>query len=66
MGWKVNLWARFLDGDHAYRILQNLIQHHSLSIHSFHAVGIIGSIIGALVLLLLLRIFHMEPGRRRY
>ncbi len=25
MGWKVNLWARFLDGDHAYRILQNLI-----------------------------------------
>jgi alpha-L-fucosidase 2 len=26
MGWKVNLWARFLDGDHAYRILQNLVQ----------------------------------------
>ncbi len=26
MGWKVNLWARFLDGAHAYRILQNLIQ----------------------------------------
>ena len=26
MGWKVNLWARFLDGDHAYRILRNLIQ----------------------------------------
>lgn len=26
MGWKVNLWARFLDGDHAYRILGNLIQ----------------------------------------
>jgi alpha-L-fucosidase 2 len=25
MGWKVNLWARFLDGDHAYRILRNLI-----------------------------------------
>ena len=25
MGWKTNLWARFLDGDHAYRILQNLI-----------------------------------------
>jgi alpha-L-fucosidase 2 len=25
MGWKVNLWARFLDGDHAYKILQNLI-----------------------------------------
>lgn len=26
MGWKVNLWARFLDGNHAYRILRNLIQ----------------------------------------
>jgi alpha-L-fucosidase 2 len=25
MGWKINLWARFLDGDHAYRNLQNLI-----------------------------------------
>jgi alpha-L-fucosidase 2 len=26
MGWKLNLWARFLDGDHAYKILQNLVQ----------------------------------------
>jgi alpha-L-fucosidase 2 len=26
MGWKINLWARFLNGDHAYKILQNLIQ----------------------------------------
>ena len=26
MGWKINLWARFLDGDHAYKILQNLIK----------------------------------------
>jgi alpha-L-fucosidase 2 len=25
MGWKLNLWARFLDGGHAYKILQNLI-----------------------------------------
>ena len=25
MGWKVNLWARLMDGDHAYRILSNLI-----------------------------------------
>jgi alpha-L-fucosidase 2 len=22
MGWKINLWARFLDGDHAYEILK--------------------------------------------
>ena len=26
MGWKVNLWARFLDGAHSYVILQNLIR----------------------------------------
>jgi alpha-L-fucosidase 2 len=25
MGWKLNLWARFLDGDHAYKIMQNLL-----------------------------------------
>ncbi len=25
MGWKVNLWARFQDGNRAYRILSNLI-----------------------------------------
>ncbi|WPR77450.1 glycoside hydrolase family 95 protein [Algoriphagus sp. NG3] len=23
MGWKVNLWARFLDGNHAYKLLQD-------------------------------------------
>ena len=27
--------------------------------------GIIGSIIGAIVVLILLRLFHAEPGRRR-
>ncbi len=26
MGWKVNLWARFLDGDHANHILKNLLK----------------------------------------
>ena len=26
MGWKINLWARFLDGDHAYLILKNLLR----------------------------------------
>jgi uncharacterized membrane protein YeaQ/YmgE (transglycosylase-associated protein family) len=45
--------------------LQNLVEYHSLSVHSFHTVGLIGSIIGAWVLLLLLRLAHMEPGRRR-
>lgn len=46
--------------------LQNLVEFHSLSIHSFHSVGIIGSVIGAWVLLLLLRLTGLEPGRRRY
>ena len=46
--------------------LQNLIEYHHLSIHSFHPVGLIGSIIGAFVLLLLLRLTGLEPGRRRY
>ena len=38
----------------------------SMSVHGFHAVGIIGSVIGAWVLLLLLRLTGLEPGRRRY
>ncbi|MGP8243657.1 MAG: glycosyl hydrolase family 95 catalytic domain-containing protein [Bryobacteraceae bacterium] len=25
LAWKINLWARFLDGEHAYRILRNLV-----------------------------------------
>lgn len=45
--------------------LQNLVEFHSLSIHSFHPVGLIGSVIGAWVLLLLLRLTGLEPGRRR-
>ena len=26
MGWKINLWARFRDGDHAHRMLGNMLQ----------------------------------------
>jgi alpha-L-fucosidase 2 len=26
MGWKINLWARFLDGDHALLIMNNLVR----------------------------------------
>lgn len=29
MGWKVNLWARALDGDHAHTILHNALRHAS-------------------------------------
>ena len=25
IGWKVNLWARLLDGDHAYKIINNML-----------------------------------------
>jgi uncharacterized membrane protein YeaQ/YmgE (transglycosylase-associated protein family) len=34
-------------------------------LHSFHAVGLIGSVIGAWVLLLLLRLTGLDGGRRR-
>lgn len=27
MGWKINLWARALDGNHAYTIIQNVMTH---------------------------------------
>ena len=46
-------------------LVLNLIDNHSLSVHSFHPVGILGSIVGAWVLLLILRLTGLEPGRRR-
>jgi uncharacterized membrane protein YeaQ/YmgE (transglycosylase-associated protein family) len=45
--------------------LQSLVQYHTLSVHQFHTTGIIGSIIGAIVVLLLLRVTGMERGRSR-
>ena len=45
--------------------LQNLIQYHTASVHTFHPVGLIGSIIGAFVLLLLMRLTGTERGRSR-
>ncbi len=45
--------------------LQNLIFFHSASIWSFHPVGIIGSVIGAIILLLILRLSGHERGRSR-
>jgi uncharacterized membrane protein YeaQ/YmgE (transglycosylase-associated protein family) len=46
--------------------LENLWKYHTVSVHSFHAVGLIGSVIGAFVLLLLFRLTGVERGRRRY
>ena len=45
--------------------LDNLWKYHTLNVHSFHSVGLIGSVIGAIVLLLVLRLTHLEPGRSR-
>ena len=45
--------------------LENLIEYHTANVHTFHATGLIGSVIGALVLLLLLRVTGLEPGHRR-
>jgi len=41
----------------------NLVEYHTLSVHQFHFTGIIWSIVGAIVLLILLRITGLEPGR---
>lgn len=43
----------------------NLIQYHELAPHKFHTVGVLGSIIGAIIVLILLRITGLERGRRR-
>ncbi len=46
--------------------IENLWKYHTLSVHSFRPVGLIGSVIGAFVLLLLFRLTGLERGRRRY
>jgi uncharacterized membrane protein YeaQ/YmgE (transglycosylase-associated protein family) len=43
--------------------IDTFVQYHTLSVHQFHPSGIIWSIIGAIALLLLLRVTHLEPGR---
>ena len=45
--------------------LQNLLFYHTMSIHRIHPAGIIGSIIGAFLVLLLLRASGHERGRSR-
>ncbi len=45
--------------------LQRLVEGHTLAIHHFHTSGFIGSIIGAVVVLLLLRLLGLERGRGR-
>ena len=43
----------------------NLIQYHRLAPHKFHLAGILGSILGAILVLVILRLTGMERGRRR-
>ena len=43
----------------------NLIQYHRLAPHKFHPVGIVGSILGAILVLIVLRMTGLERGRRR-
>jgi len=45
--------------------VENLIEYHTVSVNSFHTTGIVGSVIGAVILLLLLRIAGHERGRPR-
>ena len=42
--------------------IDSFVQYHTLS---FHPTGILWSIVGAIVLLVLLRLTHLEPGRGR-
>ncbi len=45
--------------------LWNLIEFHRLAPARFHTVGILGSIVGAIIVLILLRMTGLERGRRR-
>ncbi len=44
----------------------NLIEYHTLSVTSIHAVGILGSALGAIILLILYRLSGHERGHKRY
>jgi uncharacterized membrane protein YeaQ/YmgE (transglycosylase-associated protein family) len=45
--------------------LWELVEYHTIETTHFRAVGIIGSVIGAIVVLLLLRVTGLERGRGR-
>ncbi len=45
--------------------LDNIVQYHTANVHTFHAVGLIWSVIGAFVVLLLFRMSGLERGHRR-
>jgi len=45
--------------------LWELVEYHTIETHHFRATGILGSIVGAIVVLLLLRVSGLERGHRR-
>ena len=46
-------------------LIWNLAEYHRVAPNHYHLAGIIGSIIGAIVVLLLLRVSGLERGHRR-
>jgi uncharacterized membrane protein YeaQ/YmgE (transglycosylase-associated protein family) len=44
----------------------NLIEYHTLAVHTLRAAGIIGSVVGAVILLVLYRLSGHERGHKRY
>jgi uncharacterized membrane protein YeaQ/YmgE (transglycosylase-associated protein family) len=45
--------------------LWELVEFHTIETHQFRTVGILGSIVGAFVVLLFMRATGLERGRRR-
>jgi uncharacterized membrane protein YeaQ/YmgE (transglycosylase-associated protein family) len=52
-------------GSFAGGFLWELVEYHRIETRHFRTAGIIGSIVGAVVVLLLLRVTGMERGRSR-
>lgn len=47
MGWKINLWARLLDGDHALKIMNNLIKTADIEGEKWERPGLYGNLFDA-------------------
>jgi uncharacterized membrane protein YeaQ/YmgE (transglycosylase-associated protein family) len=45
--------------------LWEIVEYHTVETHHFRSVGILGSVVGAFVVLLLLRVTGLERGHRR-
>ncbi len=52
-------------GSFAGGFLWELVKYHTVETHTFRAAGLLGSIVGAFVVLLLMRVSGLERGHRR-